>query len=74
MIASNLTVSQRRALDKLVYRVWKSAYNVQETRGTLDSLVNKGLAERNYSWGLASQDLSVLAHSTDCLVSGSKYD
>ena len=51
MVASNLTVSQLRALAKLVYRVWKSAYDMQETRGTLDSLVNKGLAERSYSGG-----------------------
>lgn len=39
-----LTEAQNRAFNKLFNsRKWESAYGLQESRGTLDALVRKGL-------------------------------
>lgn len=42
---SNLTVPQQRAMDKFKNLGYFSAYDLQESRKTLDMLVNKGLLE-----------------------------
>lgn len=51
MTASNLSTTQRRALDKFVTLGYFSAYDLQESRLTLNALVRKGLLERFHQDG-----------------------
>lgn len=37
--------AQQRAINKLKDMEWKSAYDIQESRNTLDALVSKGVLE-----------------------------
>lgn len=50
MKMDKLTKNQQRALGKLGV-LWKSAYELQESKGTLDALVRRGLADRKHGIG-----------------------
>ena len=44
------SIAQKQALKKLTYK-WECSYRLGLRRGTLDSLVDKGLVERKYNQG-----------------------
>ena len=45
-----LSAAMERALGKLTSQ-WRSSYSLHESRGTLDALVNRGIAERKLEQG-----------------------